>query len=348
MRLKLFIAPLVIALTLFASLNASSAQEDTSISLGYAPVSQELYLEPGETYSDKVTVWNLSDSEIQYFIKVHGFKQIEEYPGTAVILSAEQDLISTTSASKWFELENEEVVVPSNYNFELHYTITVPENIAAGEYYAQIFFHTEQDEKAVGPVVTLNNLAGGPTFLIKTGDELTENVEVLEFQSAKKFYETPAITLNTSLENTGNVHLKPRGTIVLTNIFGQELATVEFNTPGRAIIRDTIATYVTEWESNYLFTDTGKLAVGPIKAELTLTYKSESPGYSPLTAETTFWILQWKAGLAILGTIIMIVWIVKTVRKPRKVDVPAAPAVPEEKTSEPVQTETKTDEETSS
>ncbi len=298
--------------------NVKAQEEATSISLGYAPVSQELKINPGTTYKDSVTIWNLSEDEIEYFITIRGFKQLEDHPGTAILLSEEQDLVSTTSASSWFEIETESILVPSQYNFELDFSITVPEDNSPGEYYAQIFFFTDQKSDLQDAVRTVNNIGGGPTFLIKTGDDLTESMDLLEFKSTKKIYESPNITLNTSISNTGNTHIKPKGIIVLRNILNQELATFEFNPTEQAILRDTIATYITKWDSNYLLTDEGKLAVGPINAELTINYKSDSPGYSPIIGNTSFWIFQWKLALAILGLIVLILWTIRTIRKNKK------------------------------
>ncbi len=323
MKIKYFIAPLVIiALVFFASSKDLASQEEpSSKSIGYAPVSQELHISPGETYSDKITVWHQSESDMKYSIVIRGFKQIEDHPGTAVLLSEEEEMKSETSAASWFRAETEEVVIPPQHNFEMNYLIEVPEEAAPGEYYAQIFFYTTQEEFTdTDSVMAYSNIAGGPTFLIRTGQEMDEEISLLEFKSTNKFYENPQITLNTSVHNTGNVHLKPNGVIVLKNMFGQELDSIEFNPGRRALIRDSFATYVTEWESNYLLTDEGKLAVGPITAELTLYYKSESPGYHPITAETEFWILQWKLGLAILGAIIVLIWTIKAVKKSKKTE----------------------------
>ncbi len=292
----------------------------SSLSLGYGPVSQELHINPGQTFTDKITVWNLAESEIEYFITIRGFKQIEDYPGTATLLSEEEDLNSKTSASSWFLFESESVVIPPQHNFELNYAIQVPEDVLSGEYYAQVFFYTDQQPANQQAVQTINNLGGGPTFLIKTGDEFLEEMEILEFKSLQKIYESPDIAFSTSIANTGNTHLKPKGVIVLTNMFGQELGSVNFNSTGQAIMRDTLATYISQWGSNYLLTDEGKLAVGPITAELTINYKSDTPGYYPMTAETTFWIIQWKLALAILGAIIVLVWARKATKKDKKTE----------------------------
>jgi hypothetical protein len=319
MKARYFIAPLIAAVMFFVGISYTMAQEESNaLSLGYAPVSQELHLNQGDSYSDKVVIWNLTDNDIEYFIVVRGFKQIEDYPGTAILLTEEQDMKSLTSASSWVRFETESIIVPSQMNFELNYVIQVPEDAADGEYYAQIFFYTDQSLIGTDSVVTLNNLGGGPTFLIKTGDDFTEKLEILDFKATKKIYERPEVVFNTSISNTGNTHLKPQGVIVLKNMFNQELAVIEFNPNRQAIIRDTLATYISEWQSNYLFTDEGKFAFGPITAELMITYTSESPGYSPATAETTFWILQWKLGLAILGGIIVIIWGIVALKKSRR------------------------------
>ncbi len=323
MKIKYVIAPLVIALMFFASMeNVVSQEGNASKSLGFTPVSQELHITPGEPYTDKVTVWHQSEGNMKYTITIRGFKQIEGYPGTAVLLSEEEEMASTTSAASWFHIETTEVVVPPQHNFELNYLIDVPEDAPSGEYYAQIFFHSEQEQLPAGEaVMAYSNIAGGPTFLIRTGDEMDEEISLLEFKATHKFYEKPDVEFTTSVQNTGNVHVKPTGIIVLTNMFGQELASIEFNPTRKALIRDSIATYVSEWESNYLLTDEGKLAIGPITAELTLYYTSESPGYNPVTAETDFWIFQWKLALAILGAIIVLVWTIKTVKKSKKAKV---------------------------
>ncbi len=321
MKIRDIIALLVIvSLVFLASTEKAKAQEDDSKSLGYAPVSQELQINPGDSYTEKITIWHQAQSDMEYGITIRGFKQIEDHPGTAVLLSEEEEMNSRSSAGSWFHTETERIVVPPNHNYELNYLIEVPEDIASGEYYAQIFFHTDQQGvDDTGAVMTYSNIAGGPTFLIRTGDEMDEEISLLEFKSALKFYEKPEISLSTSVENIGNVHLKPNGIIVLTNMFGQELASIEFNPSRRALIRESIATYTTEWESNYLLTDDGKLAVGPITAELTLYYKSESPGYHPITSETEFWIIQWKLALAILGLIIAIIWTIKMFTKWRRI-----------------------------
>ncbi len=334
MKIKYFIAPLVVAL-LFSASNFSATAEETTKSLGYTPVSQELHINPGDSYTDKITVWHQADDDMEYFVEISGFKQIEDHPGTAVLLTPEQDRASETSASEWFHIETESFIVPPSYNFELNYLIDVPEDAAPGEYYAQVFLYTKEDQKAVtDSVVTYSNLAGGPTFLIKTGDDLTESLDILEFKATQKFYENPDLTFTTNVHNTGNVHLKPTGIIVLTNMFGQELATIDFNPDKKTLIRDSLATYINEWESNYLFAENGNLALGPITAELTVYYASESPGYQPATAETEFWILQWKLGLAILGAIVVLVWGIKASKKSKVKDVTPTEVKKEEKTKE--------------
>ncbi len=322
MKIKYLIAPLVMVLVFFTSTERIDAEGSTAKSLGFTPVSQELHITPGEPYTDKVTVWHQAENDMQYSITIRGFKQIEGHPGTAVLLSEEEEMASTTSAASWFHIETTEVVVPPQHNFELNYLIDVPEDAPSGEYYAQIFFHSEQElTPADEATMAYSHIAGGPTFLVRTGDEMDENISLLEFQATHKFYEKPDVEFITSIQNTGNVHVKPTGIIILTNIFGQELANIEFNPTRKALIRDSIATYVSEWESNYLLTEEGKLAVGPITAELTLYYTSESPGYSPITAETDFWIFQWKLALAILGAIIVLVWTIKSIKKSKSVKV---------------------------
>lgn len=107
------------------------AQSDLSI--GVSPTSKVLKVEPGGTYSDEIVFWNLTNKSDTYYIYVRGFRQIENQPGTAIILTDEEEAQALYSASKWITIDKETISLEPNKNTKLRYTINVPLDITEGE-----------------------------------------------------------------------------------------------------------------------------------------------------------------------------------------------------------------------
>ena len=282
----------------------SFSQSDLSI--GIAPVSQTLKLSPGETYSDEIVYWNTSQTARTYKVFVSGFTQIENQPGTAVILTPEDDAKAPYSASKWVTVEKDTLTLEPNKNVKLKYTITVPKDVTNGEYNVEIFLISESDFAQSG-TAAFANLASGTPILIQIGDEFVENAELLKFITDKDIYEKINVKFLTRLKNIGDTHIKPTGEIVIENIFGKKVATIPFNKTSQSLMRDTIGDYEDNWSQSSYISPNKAIAVGPMTAKLIVTYRSYQPGFAVLEAETTFWIIPWKIIIAILLVIILII-----------------------------------------
>ncbi len=283
---------------------ASLAQSDLSI--GVAPVSKNLKLSPGETYSDEVVYWNLSQTSRTYKVVVSGFKQIENQPGTAVILTSEDDEKSPYSASKWVTVEKDMLTLEPNKNVKLKYTITVPKDATKGEYNVEIFLISESDFPESG-TAAFTNLASGTPILIQVGDEFVENAELLKFITDKNIYEKINVTFLTRIKNIGDTHIKPTGEIVTENIFKQEVARIPFNKTSQSLMRDTIADYEDSWSQTSYISPSKAIAVGPMKAKIIATYRSYQPGFAVPNGQATFWIIPWKIIVIILLVITLII-----------------------------------------
>lgn len=286
------------------------------LSIGTAPTHEKLQLEPGEVYEDNFTVWNLETSAITYYIKVSSFRQVQNQPGSAIFLTEEEDAKNPYSASSWVEVEEETIELIPNRNVTVNYTITVPEELALGEYSAEIYFVSEDAEKQ-DETATYSLLSSGIPILITIGDEFAESAEILDFYSTKKIYEKPNFTtLVTRIQNFGDTHITPKGDIVLTNLFNQEVGRIIFNGTNQSILRDNSGIYESNWDLDKYINE-GKLAVGPITAETIILYRRTNPGFSVLSATTSFWIIPWKLIILIL-TVIIVVYVVLKLSKKKK------------------------------
>lgn len=302
-------------LILLLSITPSFAQSDLSI--GVAPVSKTLELKPGETYSDEIVFWNLSSVNETYKVFVSGFEQIENQPGTAVILTPEDDAQTPYSASKWVTVEKDTLVLTSNKNTKLKYTINVPQDVTDGEYTVEIFLISESNFQQAG-TAAFASLASGTPIFIKVGDEFVENAELLKFVSDKKVYEKIRTIFISRVKNLGDTHIQPTGEIIVENIFKQEVARIPFNKNKQSLLRNTIGDYQDYWDQSSYLSPNKAIAIGPMKATLLVTYRSFQPGFAVLSGQTNFWIIPWKLLIAILIVIILAIILSTNKKKARK------------------------------
>jgi len=292
------------------------AQEDVSV--GVSPTFQNLKLQPGDKYNGELVTWNLSQEPAKYKILVKGFKQIDNTPGTAVLLSDEEEQKSLYSASSWITVNKDSIELVPNKNEKILYEINVPKNATKGEYHAMISLISENYVKS-NDTATLTNVSSGMPILIRIGDNFVESAELLTFKTSKNIYEKPSVLFTTIINNTGDTHISPTGEIVLTNIFNKEIARIKFNANSQSLLRDNTGNYTTQW-TDKLITENKQLAVGPIKAELIVTYRELQPGFAPLLAQTSFYIIPWKYILLFAITIALIVVLVKVKKRKKRLN----------------------------
>lgn len=318
-NIKAFLTRILLVLSLLFIgyiFSAHSAYAGT-LSIGTAPTSEKLKLTPGQTYNGELVVWNLASSTTKYQIIIKGFRQIENQPGTAVLLTEDEEKQSLYTATSWTTVSQNSIDLVPNKNEKIYYEINVPKDATKGEYTVMIAFISEDDAKLQGTGAT-TVLSSGMPILIQIGDEFVENAELLKFATDSNYYEYPNITFETRIKNLGDTHITPVGEITLTNIFNQVIATIPFNPNNQSILRDNLGNYETTWNLGSFLTKDHAIVLGPIKANLVITYRSFQPGFAPLTATTTFWIIPWKYILILLILIISLAVIIKVSKKRKR------------------------------
>lgn len=310
-----FLTIFLLSFIFLLSSNKTFAQ--TSLNIGTAPASEKLQLSPGDTYNGEIVVWNLSGSTTNYNIFVRGFKQIENQPGTAIMLTEQEEARSLYSASSWIKENRRTIDLVPNKNEKIFYEIKIPEDATKGEYNAIIAFISDYEARSLG-TTAFTNLSAGTPILIKVGDDFVENAELLHFDTEKNFYEKPDLKFETRIKNLGDTHISPTGEIVLTNIFDQEVARISFNPNGMSILRDNTGNYETLWNLGSFLNSENKIVFGPLDAKLIVTYRNFQPGFAQLSAETSFWILPWKHIVIAVLILLTIIILVKTKQKKQK------------------------------
>ena len=298
-----FFAILVIILFIgFFAVEAVSAQ---SIGIRISPTKIEELVDPGQEVTGQIKVANESDIPKVMYVYLKDFKSDGESGRPKLIAPGSEkgyylaSWISITGEAINFE-PFEEKVVP--------FTIKLPSNIGPGGYYGAVFFGTvpprlqlNSEEKGAGMSIAQQN---GTLILLQVKGDVHEEAQVREFNTDKNFYSAPfQANFLIRIENKGNVHVKPFGTININNMFGKEVAKIIVNEPGGNILPDSIRRFESSWE--------GKDGFGRYEANLGLTYgvatKDGGQGKQSLFARKYFWIIPWKIIIpALLGIVIVV------------------------------------------
>jgi hypothetical protein len=290
----------VLVISFFAPL--AKAQ---TVGIKISPVKVEELVEPGETLVKQLKVANLSNERKTLYAYLKDFKAGDE-SGRPVLLapgSEEGPYLASwiDVAAKGFDFgPNEEKVIP--------FTINIPENADPGGHYGGVYFGTEPprlrvDSEDKGAGMSISQQAGALVLLHVKGD-VVEEARIREFTTDKNFYSTPFnVDFSLRIENRGNVHIKPFGSIKIANMFGQEVANIMINEKGGNVLPDSVRRFdKAVWEGDNGF--------GRYKAVLGLTYgipaDQGGQGKKSLYGEKTFWIIPWRIVLPLfLGLIFL-------------------------------------------
>lgn len=273
--------------------------QEGEVGLTISPLTFELTANPSESLTNEIKVSNPTENTVSVKMEVEDFTAMGE-TGQVKVEEIENE---TYSLKKWVAITPAEFVLEPGGQKFVSFTVEVPENAEPGGKYGSILATLTG---AIGPEVTGVAIAQklGALLLLSVSGEIKEDIVVKEF-SAPNFSEYGPIDFNIRFENLGTVHLKPRGLVTVTNLFGKEAANIEF--PQQNVLPGAVRKIKASWNENWLW---------GIKYQATLV-GSYGSSNTPFSAVTTFWTFPWKVGLGILVVLVLTIYL--TVRIWRKV-----------------------------
>ena len=163
-----------------------------------SPGMQEIRISAGSSYKGSFSVGNPSTDTIK--IKA-----------TAEDWSVETDerMIDRTesSALDWFTIGPQEIEIGPHKSGIFTYNVTLPEE-AEGEYVAMIYFSTVP--VIAEEAVTVVSRIGNALYVIVKGTEIIEG-ELIDIKVTR----TDPMNVRVTIENSGNVHIRPKGEITI-------------------------------------------------------------------------------------------------------------------------------------
>lgn len=278
---------------MLASVSVVSAQSSSQTGLAVSPPTFELSANPGDTLRNSLRVDNVTDQPTAVSVDIRNFTALGEEGG--IDLSNEDGQFSLAD---WVKVTPESVTIPAKGFMTFDYTITVPANASPGGRFGSIIFKTAPKQVSNGSGVAVGQEVGS-LLLLKIAGDVNEKASIASFRARNAINEGGPVYFDVRTKNDGNVQLRPKGTVTITNIFGKKVASfpVEEENVLPGAIRKSQATWR---DSGLLF--------GRYNATVSLVYGSER---QVLTASTSFWGFPYKAmglGLLIIAVLVLLVY----------------------------------------
>ena len=266
-----------------------------------SPFRIERAVDPGERVTSFVTVTNDSDEPKTFYLFVRDFIPKGERGEVRLIPVGSQE---GPFLSGWVETYPQGINFAPKEKREIAVNFRVPENVGPGGYYGAVVFGPKAPEPRPGEGnLILFTHQVGVLVLFQVRGEVNEEARIREFTTDSDFYGAPfEVNFKIRVENLGNVHLKPTGTIIIENMRGTEVASLPINTAGANALPKSIRRFDSKWEGDFGF---GKYTANLVLSFGSLTVGSGT-GIRTVAAQKTFWIIPWDIIIP-FGIILLVV-----------------------------------------
>lgn len=265
-----------------------------ALAVAISPVKFELAANPGDELKNVIRIYNDTAELVSVSMAVDNFSPTGE-DGQVVIDETSPD--TGFSLKSWVTLSESSFLLEPRTSKAVEYTVAVPQNAEPGGHYGSILASVAPANAVAGGGVGIAQRVGA-LLLLDVSGVVTEKMYVAEL-SAPKFSEYGPVDLSLRLKNDGSVHLKPRGFITLTNMFGKDAGTI--NVPQTNVLPQSVRKFDLNWGVKYMY--------GKYTATLSAIYGSSNES---LSAVTTFWIIPWKfISIVLIALIVLVTLIVR-------------------------------------
>jgi hypothetical protein len=285
-RISLVLTALVL-ITGMAAASAANALSEPKSGLAISPPTFELSANAGDTLKNSLRVDNISNEPLEVSVDTRNFTAMGEEGG--INLSEEEGDYSLAS---WISVTPEKVTIPAGESKVFDYVIDIPSNASPGGRFGSVIFKTALKPVSGQSGVAVGQEVGALVFL-KIAGEVNEKAGIVSFGARNGLNESGPVGFDIRVKNTGNVQVKPRGTITVSNVFGNKVASVPVDE--KNVLPGAIRKLSAEWNNGWLF--------GKYNATLSLVYGSDR---QVLTASTTFWGFPYKLiGIVVVALIVL-------------------------------------------
>jgi len=276
--------------------------------INVAPARQELVADPGEITAVQVRFYNPTEAPISGLLRVTDFI-VERDDGVPSFLET-GEASPRFAAASWVTLPYDRITVAAQESVSIEAKIRVPQNASPGGRYFAVYFEHGSASPQLGneeeKSVAITHRVASLIYLTIAGP--VEETALLKELKTPTFLEYGPIGVETSITNQGNLHIRPQGTLTLTNMLGKVIDQQQLEE--KNVFPDVSRTF-----ENTLGQDKRWL-IGKYRIDLSATYGDSGK----VLAGTVFtWVFPWKlAAMVVLAVIIASLLITLTLRSFRR------------------------------
>ncbi len=306
LRINILTACLVTLVGIFfiaPQVNAQSAGDGGGQALEIGPPVINLTADPGQTIKTSIKLRDVSPNDLLVQGQVNDFTANGEDGTPRVILDPGEK--SPYSMIDWFSPINQ-LLLKSKEVKDLSVTINIPADAAPGGYFAVVRFTATAPQLNDTGVSLSASL--GALILLKVNGDAKEDMSIADFfatsnSNKSSFFESIPIGFVERLQNNGNLHEQPAGKIIITDMFGKDVATV--NLTSRNVLPQSIRKFEQTLDSK---TIGNKILFGLYHAELTVKYGEKG---DEIKSNISFWVIPYKLIIAVILGLIVLFFAIK-------------------------------------
>lgn len=276
----------------------------TSLPLTVAPARQEIIINPGESSAVNVRFYNFSESPVSGIVRIADFI-VDNSQGAPRIIEDSSQVSPRFSAQTWLTIPYDRITIAAADKVSLQAKITVPADARPGGRYVAVYF---EPTTAIPQAIGAEKEAGtgvssriASLIYIRVAGPTTEKALVSRF-FAPGFFEYGPVKVETQILNRGDYHVRPRGVITMSNVFGAPVD--QTNLREENIFPDVVRNYENSLGKKWL--------LGKYKLNFTASY---GEGGQVLEAFTYVWVFPWRVALAVILTLIILGLIISNLYK---------------------------------
>jgi len=266
----------------------------------------DLTANPGEQLSGVISVSNPGNDTLTLYPEAQNFLPKE---------GNEEGVPETTTEdtpyalSDWITFNLTKVDLAPGQKEDVKFFINIPNDAIPGGHYGTLVFTTKAGEGSPESTQLKVESGVGALVLLRVNGNIVEKGEVAEFSNSGVVGSPTERKVDFTLrfKNTGNTHVKPTGTITITNWLGSEVD--QFALEGENVLPGSTRKIVTSWDV------ANRTLYGKYTATLEGTYGENGETFK---ATTSFGDYHITTILIILIAILLIVLFIKMSSKSYK------------------------------
>lgn len=285
-----------VTVALWHTVTALAQSATPSLGLTLSPPTFEITGNPGDTITNTVRLENTNDFPISLAVDRRNFTAQGEEGSVGLTEEA-----TAYSLASWISVSPETTTIPGKTTRSFTYTISIPLNAEPGGHFGSLVFRTIPSAALSGSGAALAQEIGSLILLNVSGYSI-QDARIVDFEPTQSLFEYGPITLSARVENLGNVHVKPSGTVTITNTFGSKVASLKVE--GKNVLPGAIRKLETVWDNKWGF--------GRYTATFVMVYGTD---LTQRAAVTNFYVFPYRLVLVIIVIALVIGLVLYKMRK---------------------------------